>query len=79
MTPTMGRTVFFVIPKEQRSEGAPLRCAAIITRIWGDTCVNLRLLPDDAHKNPDLVITPTSVVLDESAEQDRSWHWPARV
>jgi hypothetical protein len=44
ITPSLGRIVLFTVPPHSNnaSDVAP----AIITRVWSDTCVNLRVLLD---------------------------------
>jgi hypothetical protein len=66
MKPSIGRIVHFVA-----SEG---HAPAIITRVFSDTCVNLRVFRDNGQ-TPDHY---TSVSLDEKGEQSFTWHWPER-
>lgn len=55
--------------------------AAIITRVWNDTCVNLRVFFDGTNDVPEGTSEwVTSVVNDESKKPaERTWHWPERV
>lgn len=79
--PTIGRIV--IVPVDgQRSNGAA--CApAIITRVWSDTCVNLRVIADT---NSDLNSWRTSCTFvdelpmtDLGATPQAVWTWPPRV
>jgi hypothetical protein len=77
MKPTVGRIVHFV--------QGELHLPAIIVRVWSDTCVNLQVFTDGSNSDqvrntseaPNLKWV-TSVTLDETATQQRSWHWPER-
>ena len=55
--------------------------AAIIVRVWSDTCVNLRIFYDGTNHgqvHPNEWVT--SVKYDESVNpQNQTWHWPERV
>jgi hypothetical protein len=50
--------------------------AAIITRVWSDTCVNLHVFFDNAPSG-----NVTSVLFDESETPSASqtWRWPPRI
>lgn len=88
MKPSIGRIVLFVQEKReayQPKEGPrlTLNLPAIITAVWGDTCVNLQVFTDGTNSD-DLNMSPvkwvTSASLDDSdAPQPRTWHWPPRV
>jgi len=74
--PTVGRIVHYTPPESDGRKGAPY--PAVITHVFGDTCVNLHVFDDgsfplhvpgtEAHK-------PTSVNLGTGP---RSWSWPPR-
>jgi hypothetical protein len=68
--PSIGRIVIFTTE-------TGTKCPAIITRVWSDTCVNLRLFLDhDQHRSDELQgETPTSVTLDPNGGK-RTWSWP---
>jgi hypothetical protein len=82
MKPTIGRIVHYVLDLEKNP------VAAIITAVWNDTCVNLRLFYDGSNSAPQ---TPrrsvdgwaewvTSRTLDESEKPAvGTWHWPPKV
>jgi hypothetical protein len=78
MKPSIGRIVIFQLPDRSSIDV----CPAIITRVWSDTCVNLRLLPDCDLTGPVSAMpqgnTPTSVLFSEGGG-GRTWHWPPRV
>lgn len=69
MKPSIGRIVHFV------ENG--IHFAAIVTKIWSDTCINLYVF-DDGSGNLSSN-TKTSVVYYEDASQDYTWHWPEKV
>lgn len=89
MKPTIGRIVHFVQekPANYRPTNGPkllVHLPAIIVAVWGDTCVNLQVFTDGTNSedgpnaNPQSVKWVTSSLLDETAQQPRSWHWPER-
>jgi hypothetical protein len=88
MKPTIGRIVHFVQekpPQYQSTEGPKVlvHIPAIITAVWGDTCVNLQAFTDGSNSEIDgtnfrSVKWITSVTLDDSGTQPRTWHWPER-
>lgn len=89
MKPTIGRIVHFVQekpPNYQPSVGPKLtmHLPAIITAVWGDTCVNLQVFSDGSNSEIDgtnfrSVKWLTSISLDASeTPQPRTWHWPER-
>ena len=85
MKPSIGRIVHFVQRKPyQPADGssvALVHLPAIITAVWGDTCVNLQVFTDGTNsddQNMSAVKWITSSTLDDTATQERSWHWPER-
>lgn len=80
MRPTIGRVVVYKLTdydKEQLkahsdnpNNGAD-EAPAIVVRVWGDACVNLRVLLDG-----DQTLWVTSALLGDGPRQ---WQWPARV
>lgn len=86
MKPTIGRIVHFVQrkpPMYQHANGtvALVHLPAIITAVWGDSCVNLQVFTDGTNsddQNMSLVKWIISSTQDETATQERSWHWPER-
>ena len=83
MKPSIGRIVNYVQPKPPQYGEGVIHLAAIITAVWGDTCVNLQVFTDgtnsdDQNMNP--VKWVTSASLDDSqSPQARTWHWPEKV
>jgi hypothetical protein len=68
MQPSIGRIVHFISEQDGGHQ------AAIVTRVWSDTCVNVTVFGDDAVQyfssvNLDTTETPAR----------RSWHWPEQV
>lgn len=89
MKPTIGRIVHFVQEKSaayQPKDGPKvlIHLPAVITAVWGDTCINLQVFTDGTNSetgptsNPPSIKWITSATLDESAERPYSWHWPER-
>lgn len=86
MKPTIGRIVHFVQEKPvayQPKDGprALVHLPAIITAVWGDSCVNLQVFTDGTNsddQNMSPVKWVTSATLDEAGSQPRTWHWPER-
>ena len=82
MTPTIGRIVHFVQKKPAGYGDQLVHLPAIITAVWGDTCVNLQVFTDGTNSDEANVFPIkwiTSSTLDESADpQPRTWHWPER-
>ena len=87
MKPTIGRIVHYVQEKPaayQPKDGPKLmvHLPAIITAVWGDTCVNLQVFTDGTNsddQNMAAVKWITSSTLDANeTPQPRTWHWPER-
>lgn len=73
MTPTIGRSVHYHLPDHDprsRYEGDVL--PATVTRVWSDTCVNLKVICEAGD------FLATSVVFDESGAPGH-WSWPPRA
>jgi hypothetical protein len=67
MKPSIGRIVHHV-------NGQGAHEAAIISRVFSDTCVNLHVMQDD-DTEPFRRITS---VLQDEIVRPNSWHWPER-
>ena len=88
MKPSIGRIVHYVQEKPacyQPKEGPRLmvHLPAIITAVWGDTCVNLQVFTDgtnsdDASMMPVRWITSANLDAGETPAA-RSWHYPETV
>lgn len=80
--PSLGRIVLVPMPRASNN-GASI-APAVITRVWSDTTVNVRVLAD-ARPSPDDWRTSATYVetLDENADVQWSeanhWTWPPRV
>lgn len=73
MKPSIGRIVHYVVAIGRNP------VAAIITAVWSDTCVNLRLFQDGSNTEPQTYGEwQTSRSLDENGGVG-TWHWPAKV
>lgn len=85
MKPTIGRIVHFVQKRPYGyPEGSTAVLPAMITAVWGDTCVNLQVFTDGTNSEGEYGALSlkwvTSVTLDESeTPQPRTWHWPLRA
>lgn len=71
--PSVGRIVHYR-PANDYGKGQPY--PAIITHVFGDTCVNLEVFDHDAPITEGQGRYPTSVTLGEGL---RSFQWPPRV
>ncbi len=72
--PTIGRIVHYHAPEAEASNGTQL-FAAMVTRVWSETCVNLTVYPDGGN-----AYFRTSVEIQGRHQgADRSWSWPPRV
>lgn len=73
--PSVGRIVHYHREKTD-SVDHPLEepVAAIITRVWSDTCVNLTLFADGRGE-----FKMTSVCLRDEQNTEGVWSWPPRV
>lgn len=80
--PSIGRTVIYRLNEsEVATNGGSTVAPAVITRVWTDTLVNLRILFDSSE-----VGHRTSVPISDLGEDENeghakpfSWYWPARV
>lgn len=73
--PSVGRIVHYTPPSnESGGKGQPH--AAVVTHVWGDSCVNLNVLQDGSFKLANL--TPTSVSFSDNGSPG-TWNWPPRV
>ena len=82
MKPTIGRIVHFVQKKPAGYGDALVHLPAIITAVWGESCVNLQVFTDGTNSD-EMNMAPvkwvTSASLDASNEpQPGTWHWPER-
>lgn len=72
--PGVGRIVHY-IPFDGPNKGT--HCAAIVTCVWSDCCVNLRVFAP--HTADEGVYLKTSVLIDETPTPSfGTWHWPER-
>jgi hypothetical protein len=82
MKPTIGRIVHFVQNKPAGHGEGVIHLPAVITAVWGESCVNLQVFTDGTNsddQNMSAVKWVTSASLDASeTPQPRTWHWPER-
>lgn len=76
MKPSIGRIVHFVL-----GEPNVRPIAAIITAVWSDICVNVRIFQDGSNTQPTQFSEwITSIIFDDSERPAaRTWHWPPKV
>jgi hypothetical protein len=82
-TPTVGRTVNFVLPPGAAGgfsvgEIRPL----IVTQVWAENQVNGHVVLDgrnDSGHDDHAYTVPYAPVPPEGAPTPGTWHWPARV
>ncbi|MER5601526.1 hypothetical protein [Streptomyces sp. NPDC002265] len=75
--PSVGRIVH--VPMDPATNNGADAAPAVITRVWNDTTVNVRILADAAPAKSDW---RTSLVLVESLSEGVGlcrWAWPERV
>ena len=84
--PGIGRIVHYVQNKPAGYGEGTIHLPAIITNVWGDTCVNLQVFTDGSNSeqgpnsNPPSVKWITSASLDDSETPNPyTWHWPERT
>ena len=73
MKPSIGRIVIFHCDENQKKSINNFQndAPAIITAVWGEECVNLKILLDGTEN-----LWFTSVTLGTG---ERQWSWPERV
>ena len=75
MKPTVGRIVHYIVPDHISPTTKGQSRAAIITRVWNDTCVNLHVFFDGDALPPGTSPVVTSVL--QGTDEDK-WMWPPR-
>lgn len=76
--PSVGRIVHFFpteLDDEARSNGNSGPVAAVITRVWDESMVNLTIFPDAMHPTPRTSVPHRST----HAPGAPYWDWPERV
>ena len=77
MKPSLGRIV--LVPVEPVTNNGSDVAVGIITRVWSDTMVNLRVFLDTesaSRSMPSVHLYPTA---EDAAGDTRSCYWPPRV
>lgn len=87
--PTIGRIVLFTFATPFNSiwtkpDGQSVQVPAIVTAVWGDTCVNLTVFIDgeDAAKaetSVNLKTEQNQKNIDSGDPNGSFWEWPART
>lgn len=77
-TPTVGRIVHFYTGflAEQSNNNGSGPYAAIITRVWGDSMVNLTVFPDCGGELQHFTSVTNYLPEGVDAMQGRAWVWP---
>lgn len=70
--PSIGRIVHYVL------DGSGEHRPAVITKVFGLTCVNLHVFGDACDLGKDINRHPTSVQYEPITETPCTWHWPER-
>ena len=70
-TPTIGRVVHYRPGPNDLLEADGDVCAAIITRVWSERCVNLTIFYATAALD-----VRTSVEIEDEPGQEYRWSWP---
>jgi hypothetical protein len=76
MTPTIGRIV--LVPMDPATNNGADTAPAVITRVWNDACINVRVLADGPD-TPWLTSVAYVETLAERGENNHVWSWPPRV
>lgn len=73
LRPSLGRIVIYKLggSDDPTVNNGATECAAMIVRVWSDTCVNLQLMLDGTNMS-----WKTSVLL---GDQPGQWSWPKFV
>lgn len=72
MKPTIGRIVIFHFPEHEKNfNNGQVDAPAVITAVWSETCVNLKILSDGPFD-----LWKTSVSMGDGAY---NWSWPVKV
>lgn len=74
--PTVGRIVLVAV--DPKINNGSDRAPAIITRVWGDICVNLRVIVDGPGEMP-WRTSSTLCEPEDLGDQTSKWAWPPLV
>lgn len=77
MQPTIGRIVH--VPADPAKNNGASVAPAIITRVWSDTCVNLRVLLDSPETEWRTSVTFVEDLNGAELRTPWAWTWPPRV
>lgn len=75
--PSLGRVV--LVPMDPAANNGAEVAPAIITRVWSDTCVNVRVLADGPDTPLRTSVTHIEDLADLEPGQRHCWTWPPRV
>lgn len=77
MQPTIGRIV--LVPMAPSVNNGADTAPAIISRVWNDTCINVRVMADNEDTPPLLTSVVQVPSVDGRSPNERVWAWPPRV
>lgn len=77
MKPSIGRIVL-VPMKTDHNNGAPV-APAVVTRVWSDTMVNVRVLADSGETPAWRTSCTFAKSLDDATGNQAVWTWPQKV
>lgn len=77
--PSLGRIV--IVPMDPAKNNGANTAPAIITRVWNDTMVNVRVQPDTASTfmRTSVELADTVPTVDDGGLVPHVWSWPART
>lgn len=77
--PSVGRIVHYYGADQETGVGERVPKAAIITRVWSDTCVNLCVFGFDGQPQDGLTTSVLLVQEGEAKPETTFCEWPPRV
>lgn len=84
MKPTVGRIVIYSCTKQEQEvfNNHQQTAPAVITAVWSDTCVNLKILHDGSYDRWKTSVTkfnPDVKGMDGFSYTEGVWDWPDRI
>lgn len=72
ITPTVGRIVLFRSNNQEQMGNGALEVPAIVTRVWGQNCINVQVMRDSASP---LWLTSVLYADGEPGDGQFGWRW----